>query len=174
MKTILITILFSVINIVSFAQCNITTTKSGSDIAHYANAENIYKNSDIENGLLAAYFQLVVIQNNENKDLLKFAFITKVLSKRPKATLVPRKITFFFEDNIKFDFLAADVSVTNPIIGVTQNQCNYGISLEQYKKFQSSKIEGILIEDTRTGEQITTSPFKGLIQEQANCIANKL
>jgi hypothetical protein len=174
MKKTLTTILFSAISIAVFAQCNITTTKVDSDVAYQSNAEVIYKNGDLENGILTAYFQLVAIQNGKDKNLLKFAIITKVLSTGNKSALIPRKITFVFENNEKLECAAGDLTTTHPLSGLIQNECAYGISLASYQKLQSNKTNRIQLEDTRTGNIIIASPFNGLVQEQANCIANKL
>ncbi|TQM49121.1 hypothetical protein BDE36_0814 [Arcticibacter tournemirensis] len=166
--------MINAISISTFAQCSITRTEIDSDIAYVAKSESIYKNEDLENGLLTAFFQLVVVQKGDNKDLLKFACIAKVLAGRPKSPLVPRQLVFLFDDNTEISLLAEDVNLSQPMTGINQNQCNYKFSSTVFLKFQSTKLKSITIKDNRLNEQIICQPFNGLIQEQAHCIANKL
>ena len=174
MKIIILIIAMAIMTIQTYAQCSITKTKLDDDIAYTASPESIYRNEDLENGLLTAYFQLVVIQNEKNKDLLINAIIMKVASSRPKSPLVPRNIIFYLEDNTMLELSASDLKTSQPISGITQNECNYSLSMEQYRKLQSNKVNRILIQDTRLNTSIVATPFKGLIEEQANCIASKL
>lgn len=174
MKRFLIFILFATIKISASAQCSITKTKTDDGIAYISNAESIYRNPDLENGILGAYIQLVIIQKKDNKDLMIGAFIIKVVNKRPKAPLIPRKVTLILDDKTLLEFSATNLTTTTPTAGITQNQCDYSLSLANYKKLLANKIERIIIEDTRLKEQISFSPFDGLIQEQANCIVSKL
>ncbi|MBC8053308.1 MAG: hypothetical protein H7Y13_09600 [Sphingobacteriaceae bacterium] len=171
---IFLTTLINLVSIGAFAQCSITKTAIDSNTTYIAKAESIYRNKDLENGLLTAFFQLVVIQKGDNKDLLKFGCIAKVLASRPKSSLVPRQIVFLFDDSTEIALLAEDANLSQPMAGINQNQCNYQFSSREFLKFQSNKLQSITIRDTRLNEQIICQPFNGLIQEQANCIAKKL
>lgn len=174
MKKTFIVFLFAFSSINLYSQCSVVKIPIDSDIAFTAKSENIYRNEDLENGLLGAYFQLSVIQNGNNNNLLKFGCIVKVLSKRPKAPLVPRQIVVVFDNGEEIALTANTNDLTQPQAGITQNQCNYNFTSAEFKLFQTKAISRIIIKDNRTNEQITCNPYPALVQEQANCIASKL
>lgn len=157
-----------------YSQCSVKEVEAEGDLAYVANSESIYKNEDLENGILGAYFQLVVVENGNNKDLLKFACIIRVVSKRPKSPVVPRQVKLLFDDNTEVSLEALNVSSTQLTAGIIQNQCNYSFSSIEYVKFLSVKIKQIVIVDNRLNEQIVAKPYNGLIQQQAMCIADKM
>ncbi len=166
---------FNLATILIQAQCNISTTENdqGNHI-FTAQKESIYDDKRYEDGILSILLQLEAIQHPIEKTKLMFYMHAWSLRKGNKPMIVPRQINIDFVDGT-FLNLTAEVIHDNRIHqGVSIYVCDYQISLRDYSILQEKSIEKIKVLDNRSGESISTSPYKDILKEQASCITKKI
>lgn len=158
-----------------YSQCNVSNevADDGTKIFMHSK-EKIYANTDFENGILAAYAQLVVFQQSNNKDMLKFVLRIDVGRKDSKQMVVPRQIKIYFTDGVTIELMAESLDSPRMVSSVFMQQSTFRLNSDYYTKLQGKSITKIVILDNREGNQLICTPYKDILKEQANCIVSKL
>lgn len=158
-----------------YSQCNVSSDIADDGTKIYMHSkEKIYANTDFENGILAAYAQLVVFQQGDNKDMLKFVLRIDAGRKGSKQMVVPRQIKIYFTDGLTIELTAESLESPRMVSGVFMQQSTFRLNSEYYTKLQSKSLSKVVISDNREGTQLICTPYKDILKEQSNCIVSKM
>lgn len=174
MKKIFFLLLFKLMYFQSFSQCSTKQSSYNGIIIYEATYESIYKNSDLENGIQAAYLRLVVYQNAEEKDNLQFYIKVNSAKSGAKTLVVPRQISIKYSDDKELRLQAEDLGQMKAQNGFVTQEASFKISNKILQEFQTKSVSRISITDIRTNNELIGKPSSNLIKEQANCIGIKL
>lgn len=155
------------------AQCNIEKEDKSETINYTAGREEIYRNSDLENGFSIVHVNLTLLTQKADKNKIKFILIVSHSKSSYQTAVVPRSATFNFTNGGQLTIPADEQS--DPINkGSTQiNLCYFRVTLDIIKKLQENGIKDLIINDTRTNEKIVTYPYANILAEQINCLYKK-
>jgi len=157
--------------ILSKAQCRISKEALDNGAQSY-DGENIciYKNEDLENGIQAAYLQMIVIQKGNNSSLLQFVVHISVYSSGSKQLISPNSVQFKFADGQKLEFSTENI-LTDLKKGVKVREAIFPIKMNDFKMFQATNLSAIKITDNKTNDILICIPDKDAVSKQSNCIA---
>lgn len=159
----------------AIGQCNVEKGTLDNGNIFYAHAkEIIYKNEDLENGILMASVRLVVIQSSNDKDLLQFTMLIDVGRNQSKQMVVPRKISIQFTDNTSIDLDAESLGNPYERSSVFFERSTFRLRSANYVTLQQNSIQKIRIIDSRQNRELLCQPYNDILLEQANCIAKSL
>ncbi len=174
MRKILFFIAFVAISFLSFAQCNIEKNDKLPDaISYQAGSEELYRNTDLENGFNIVNGNFVLITQKVDKNAMKFLLVITQKKSSYQPVIVPRSLTFYFE-NGQYMTLNADRQ-DSPIAkgDIIFNTCYYRIALNIIEKIRTTPLKQLLIADTRTDKKVLTTLYSNIFIEQINCLFEK-
>ena len=166
-------LIFGMLHIM-IAQCSLKTgeTKAGAKWFK-ASSEKIHTNVDLENGLETAYAYLTVIQSSTDPDLLQFYLDVRTAATGFKRRVTPRNIKIIFKSGGSLDIRAEEIDYEN-LNGIATENGFFRLNAEYFLQLKNNEIKSITIYDHRNSNRLTCYPYRGLLQEQALCISNRL
>jgi len=171
----------SIIILLTFAsnqansKCNVEKGSLDNGSIFYAHGkEVIYKNADLEWGILVALVRIFVIQSPTDKDLLQFLMRIDVGKSGSKKMVVPRKISIVFMDYSGIDLMAESMKAPTKSGEIYFEHSTFRLHTDSYLKIMKNSIKTITIIDSRENRELTCQPYKDILLEQANCIGAEL
>ena len=159
---------------VSGAQCSLKTGELSDGAKFFkASPEKIHRNDDLQYGLETAYAYLTVLQSPEHPDLLQFYLDVRTAATGSKRRVTPRNIDIIFTSGKNIDIRAEEIDYEN-LKGITTETGFFRLDGDYFLQLMNNEIERIIIYDHRNNNRLICYPYKGLLQEQALCISNRI
>ena len=175
MKKLLL-ILFSIFGLlhITIAQCSLKTGVTTSGAKWFkASSEKIHSNVDLENGLETAYAYLTVVQSPIDPDLLQFYLDIRTAATGSKRRVTPRNIKIIFKTGGSLDIRAEEIDYEN-LKGIGTENGFFRLKEDYFLQLKNNEIKSITIYDHRNSNRLICYPYRGLLQEQALCISNRI
>lgn len=153
------------------AQCSVTKKAIDDGVGYETKFESIYKNEDLENGILAVHYKMNAIEIKQGSKIHAIIMIT---NKRPKEPIVARKLQIKIQRGRTVELDADTFEVQQLMTGTTSNLCSFRLTPEQFRIFMTNNIESLTINDTRTSQKLYIKPYGTLVKEQAQCLNKEL
>jgi hypothetical protein len=152
------------------AQCKLNKWNDDSNVFLQTKFEEVYKNDDLENGLLTFEFSQILAAKKDDLDKVKYFMQIKASVLRPKSGPIPVKISFNFESGESVTVEAESHEETKYVGRVKIETSLYRLNGKIIDLFSSSGIKSITLYDKNTGTSITITPNRFCIKNHWDCI----
>jgi hypothetical protein len=169
--TFILLILFSKTNVLK-AQCENNNWNDDSNVFLQSKFEEVYKNDDLENGLLTFEFSQILAVKKDDLDKVKYFMQIKTSVLSPKSGPIPFKIIFKFENGENVTMEAESHEETKYVGRIKIETSLYRLNGKIIDLFSSSGIKSVTIYDKNTGTSITINPNRFCIKNHWDCILN--
>ena len=106
-------------------------------------------------------------------DLLKFYLDIRTAATGSKRRVTPRNIKITFTTGKSLDIRAEKIDYEN-LKGIGTEKGFFRLKGDYFLQLKNNEIKRINIYDHRNSNRLICYPYKGLLQEQALCISNRI
>lgn len=150
--------------VISVAQCCIEQKGSGDEAYFESCSEEIYKNDDLENGVLT--YNCKSTLKRSGLELIVGCFYFR------KAHVTPRQLKITFIKGESLLLQSSEIKMI-PLQKGKAEACFFNIKPEVLNKLLSSELQKMVVIDNRTGKSFDITPdYKKLIPDQLYCLMN--
>lgn len=180
-KIIALGLLLSTVSIKVLGQCNIHREKASDTLTFYkASKERIFQNEDLERGIQNVFASMACMTGDikllPQDRKLKFSWWLIIDSGADtyKPKVVPRKVTIEFSDYSRLELATKFLEDPRRVYSVTMQEGYIKLTNDEFEMIKGKDISRITVIDTRENTSIICRPYKGILKEQSNCIADEV